>query len=494
MRLVLLAGLILLAMPLQAQDHFLDASFGANGIVLDNPHVSPGSGGVINALLPLANGKLLAAGGYNGKAAVMRYTANGIPDNDFGMNGIYSGPNQSTANAMLIQPDGKIVIEGWGLHTNSMALTIRLNADGSPDNTFGLLGVVYTNFAFQTTDLGDALALQADGKIIIAGVYNTGFITLARLKPDGVVDSSFGLNGVTITNVAGKPTGVAVLPDGKIILGGDRVPQYQFIAMRFLSNGTADTSFNHTGLSATNVGDSYPVAHAFQLQSDGKVLVGGTGTFGNQGANFAVARFMQDGGIDPSYGHQGIATTDKNSGDDLRAMYLLPDGKLLVAGGTAPASNYIFAVARIDSTGNPDHSFGDDGWITTFLLDSNDYVYAVAAQPDGKAIFAGTVHNDVTTNDEIALARYNISANAVASLPNISFSTFLFPNPASGTLYADPSKHICDIVAYDLFGKSIHLSSSRDGAIDIHALSAGLYLFKIITEKASPIYQKITVR
>lgn len=495
MRIILLFYFLCYTTQLCGQPNFLDPTFGNNGIVLNNPAIQPGGGATIYTLMPLPDGKILAGGSYEGKACVIRYLPNGTIDNSFGQSGLYLGPNQSGINHIQLQPDGKIVAEGYAYPSNEVALTIRINNNGSADNSFGQSGIVYTNFAFQTTDEGLALALQPDGKIVFIGTYNASFITLARLMPNGSLDSTFGNNGILITNIPGKGRGISLLPDGRIVIGGTQVPQGRFIAMRFLPSGTLDTTYNHSGLAFTPVGDAYAFARAFCLQPDGKALVGGSGSFGNEGSNFAVARFMQDGSVDTAYGSMGIASIDKNPDDELLAMYLLPDGKLLAAGATAAASDYIFATSRIDSIGKTDSSFGGEGWIITPLLGNADYVRTLAIQPDGKVIAGGDAHDNIAMTHELAMVRYNIAANPVTNA-TVSAVPYLFPVPARNRLYITPStEDIHDISALNIAGgRKRKLAIQSGGIIDINILPAGVYLFEINREHKATIYQKISIQ
>ncbi|MCS6926252.1 MAG: delta-60 repeat domain-containing protein [Candidatus Binatia bacterium] len=162
--------------------------------------------------------------------------------------------------------------------------------------------------------MASALVLQADGKIVVAGHAAGGFV-LVRYQPDGSLDPSFGTGGTVTTAISGTgdfASALAVQADGKLVVAGyvSMAPQYSIALLRYNPDGTLDTAFGENGKVTT--GDSH-VASGLALQADGKIVV--AGSF-NDGANneFLLLRYDPDGGLDPTFGIDGKVTTRMSSG------------------------------------------------------------------------------------------------------------------------------------------------------------------------------------
>ena len=277
---------------------------------------------------------------------------------------------------------------------------------GSLDTTFGTDGKVTTNFS--ADDSGNAVALQPDGKIVVAGYTNTNF-AVARYNADGTLDTTFDSDGKVTTAIgSGTDKGYALglQPDGKIVVAGEshNGTDKDFALARYNANGTLDNTFGtvdsgqtRLGYATTTIGSADDVAYGLALQPDGKIVLAGQS---NNGSNldFALARYNANGTLDTSFGTGGKVTTAFGNGiDSISAVALQPDGKIVVAGYT----NTDFALARYNANGSLDTSFSNDGKVTTDLGTAFDAVYAVALQPDGKIVAAGEILT------AFGLARYN---------------------------------------------------------------------------------------
>jgi uncharacterized delta-60 repeat protein len=311
------------------------------------------------------------------------------------------------AQALVIQPDGKIVVAGTS-RGGDFALA-RYNLDGSLDFSFGAGGRVLTDDVSGTGsfDQGRALALQADGKIVVAG--RSGFdFALARYNPDGSLDASFGVGGRVRTDFTGTGTfeevanALAIQPDGKIVLAGTAdepgPPDFEFALARYNPDGSLDASFGVGGLVLTDVNgaDGFDDASGLAIQPDGKIVVAGTLEVGG-GSDFALARYNPDGSLDPSFGVGGRVFTDvSGTGRFTRAeaLALQADGKMVVAG----SSGSDFVLARYNPDGTVDAAFGVGGRVVT---DVSGQANALAIQPGGQIVVAGRSGTD------FALARYN---------------------------------------------------------------------------------------
>ena len=318
---------------------------------------------------------------------------------------IASSPAGDLGNAILVQPDGKIVVAGLsdqGITLSDFALA-RYNSDGSLDTAFDADGKVTTDFG--GNDIGSAVVLQPDGNLVVVGsnlnAFNDDF-ALARYNSDGSLDTSFDVDGKVTTDIGGSDdagAGVVLQPDGKIIVAGSSFNGVDddFALARYNSDGSLDTTFDADGKVNTDFGGSFDAGAAVVLQPDGKLVVAGTSN-----SNFALARYNVDGSLDTAFDADGKVTTDFASGLDLGFdMALQPDGELVVAGSSSMGGNEDFALARYNNDGSLDTTFDADGKVTTDFGSSFDRGFAVVLQLDSKIIVAGD------NNSDFALARYN---------------------------------------------------------------------------------------
>jgi uncharacterized delta-60 repeat protein len=321
--------------------------------------------------------------------------------------------------SVAIQTDGKILVAGSS--GNDFAL-VRYNTDGSLDSSFG--GVI-TDFG-GGSDYGYSVTLQKDGKILVAGTGNGNF-ALARYNTDGSLDSSFDGDGKVTTDFSGNGQSVTVQIDGKILVAG--TSGSNFAVARYNTNGSLDTSFDGDGKVTTDFGGS-DYGYSITMQTNGKILVAGT-----NGYDSAVARYNTDGNLDTSFDGDGKVTTDFSGGywdggDYGYSVTIQTDGKILVAGVSRhDFGNNYFAVVRYNADGSLDTSFGGDGEVTDF--DSyDDYGYSVTVQTDGKILVAGGNGSD------FILARYNTNGSLDASFDGDGKITTDFGNYSSDSGYS----------------------------------------------------------
>ncbi len=279
---------------------------------------------------------------------------------------------------------------------------VALAAPGDLDPSFGTGGTVITSFG--GTDVASAVVIQPDGKLVVAGRTNIAGNTvfaLARYNPNGSLDPAFGTGGLVTTDFGStdQAFAVALQADGKIVTAGRRGSDV--IVARYNADGSQDTLFGSNGRVITNFGAT-ELALALVLQPDGKIVVAGRTNKPTPNGNFdfALARYESTGTVDITFGTAGLVTTDfGGSVDRAFAMALQPDGKLVVAGD----SDANFALARYNSDGSLDSSFGAGGKVVT-SFGGTDQASAVILQPDGKIVVAG--QTDTGVSIDFALARY----------------------------------------------------------------------------------------
>ena len=257
-----------------------------------------------------------------------------------------------------------------------------------------------------------AVAVQPDGKILVGGTAN-GVIGLARLNNDGTYDTNFAGKGKVLFSLEGSPqaNALALLPGGSFLVGGSVTinGQDSVLLARFLSNGTLDTSFGSTGVMTTAVGTNNAFAQALRLQSDGKILVGGQTRLSGQEA-YLVMRYLSNGTLDTSWNGTGAnVAAIGSSGDSLAGITVLPDGKIAAGGGSGfETGSAKFSMIRYLTNGTLDNSFGSFGrWAFNVGPGNRDVGLAFFGQPDGKLIMSGYAINSAGTDADIAIARLN---------------------------------------------------------------------------------------
>jgi uncharacterized delta-60 repeat protein len=346
----------------------------------------------------------------------------GALDASFGSGGIVTtaiGNQSALAAAVALQPDGRIVAAGsagdFDRGRRFFALA-RYRPNGSPDRSFGSHGTVTTAIG-SIQDGAGAVALQRDGKIVVAGSSalppgDLAEFALARYRANGTLDASFGSNGRVTTAIGDGPQdyayGVAVQADGKIVVAGSSRSgaQQVFTLARYKTNGTLDPSFGSGGTVTTAIG-IYAAASAVTLQPDAKIVVAGTTSDGAQ-ARFALARYEGNGTLDPSFGSAGTVTTAIGIRDDgASSLVLQPDGRIVAAGHSLSDPQYtFFALARYDANGALDARFGSGGTVTTAIGSDWAFAYGLARQANGKLVAAGFSSPAGIPRSALTLARY----------------------------------------------------------------------------------------
>ncbi len=381
----------------------LDTSFDGDG-KLTTP--IRGTDLVVSVVIQ-TDGRIVSAGtsgiGLGPDFALVRYETNGSLDASFGSGGIVTsdlGGGVSTAQAVAVQSDGKIVAVGTvGSTSQADFVIIRYNANGSHDPSFSDDGLVKTDIQ-GSGDNAFAVAVQADGKIVVAGRGSNGvtdFFALARYNTDGSLDPSFDGDGKLATGVGGISLAyaLAIQPDGKIVAGGitSNGTNFDFALVRYNTNGSLDTSFNGSGIVTTAFAGSDDEAYALAIQPDGKIVAVGSTYVGSTGSgyDFAAARYNANGTLDSSFDGDGRVTTSMfTTREGANGVAVQQDGKIIVAGLTNINGTTVddFGLVRYNTNGSLDFSFDGDGKLTTDVSGS-DFANAIAIQSDGKILAAG---------------------------------------------------------------------------------------------------------
>jgi uncharacterized delta-60 repeat protein len=320
----------------------------------------------------------------------------------------------------VVQPDGKIVVAGWGTGgINEDLLVVRFSRDGFLDSSFGTGGFFRYNASGNVNDRGLGAALQPDGKILVTGYATVKGspkrdVIVLRLDTNGALDVTFGTGGVFLYNGAGNGTdigfGVAVQGDNRILIARESgtASSQDGLLLRLMPDGSLDTSFANNGVLLFN-GQANDLDRFFGVrqQKDGKIVA--FGAVAKAGKSDAlIVRLLQNGELDASFGSGGVVTYDGPQGqnDYANDLALQPDGKIVITGAVGTAESFGAFIARYHPDGKPDSGFGTGGVVIyRSPADLYFYGYSIAVQADGKLLVAGTGSNGL--NNDIFVMRLN---------------------------------------------------------------------------------------
>ncbi len=375
----------------------LDSTFGSNGLVIDSFfHTEHDE---ILSMLLQPDGKIIAIGRSDSfttfSISVARYLPNGLHDSSFATNGQLLLPQATygSAIAAALQPDGKIIIAG---SHNGFGL-LRLTSNGIIDNNFGTNGFVSMFIGTANYGGGQAVAVQADGKILIGGssYHNTFYwAAIGRFNIDGSIDNSFGTNGIAEYSMRGyydEINCIVIQPDGKIICSGNSTINASggnpattaFMILRLDTTGQMDNTFNSTGQLIKSIGNRTDKCYQSILQNDGKIIVGGYSTNANINIDFAVCRLLANGTDDNTFGGNGFVTSNinqnsSNFNDYGQSMCMQPDGKIVLAGYSVLSGFGNFSAMRFLNTnvvGITSPNKNTSAWISLYPNPSRDIIY-----------------------------------------------------------------------------------------------------------------------
>lgn len=410
-KLLLLLGFccasILAPIEVRAASGDLDRSFGDAGIWY------PEASATTYSLAIQADDKVLAGGqcfapGFGTHFCVIRHLTNGSADVTFGFNAraYYPiGSGSSNIQKLKVLPDGKILAVGYtdvydpapGQGHFYQVAVVRYNANGTLDQTFNGDGI-YTNpvAGFYGTQAFDVV-VQPDGKIVVIGTGgdNSGRLVALRLDPDGFPDNSFGTNGIVdlwqgFVGVAPRTVSAVLQPDGKILIAGNSAFAMRYMVIRLTSTGALDPTFASNGIVGFNIGPSTgDMVRRVVLLPEGKILVAGSSQPNSGSWVVLLARITSNGALDSTFGANGIVLSNLAPGSHtfLDDILLQQDGKIVVAGSLGISGNVQAVSARYRADGGVDTQYGDKGQLRVPL--EGNFV-SVVRQSDGKLVFGGT--------------------------------------------------------------------------------------------------------
>lgn len=417
----------LMSLPVWASEGVLDTTFHSpDGYVLWDG----GSGYDRGRDIALQqDGKIVVTGymtnGTDDDLMVIRFNKDGTLDAGFGTNGayIYDGGNgNDVAYAIAVQSDNRILVAGDSSNgLDSDVIVLRLDTDGNQDPNFGSNGI-YTYDSGNGYDSVLDLLVQSDGSIVMCGYRSNGTdndILVMRLNANGVLDTTFGANGVAIYdggNSHDSALRLTVQNDGKILLTGTshNGSDNDIIIARFNANGTLDTSFGTGGIVLYDGGD-YDRGYGIDTNSNGNILVTGVRTKPDPNItdyDIPVICFDSNGNLDTSFGNNGIALFDGGNREECYSLIVQNDDTILVAGhsgnSAAGPSDWSLVVLKYNPDGTLDTTFGSNGVYQYNPTDNTEWGYGLALQTDGKIVVTGQAHNG--TDDDVIILRLTNSA------------------------------------------------------------------------------------
>ncbi|MBL7889262.1 MAG: T9SS type A sorting domain-containing protein [Bacteroidia bacterium] len=476
----------------------------------------------------------------------------GSLDPTFGTGGKVLTPisgGDAKAYGISIQTDGKIVISGYSTDgtTGKNFATLRYNSDGSLDTSFGNNGMAINDLQTGSDDVAYSVAIQSDGKIVVGGSSDNGFdknAAIIRYKTDGTVDSTFGINGIVLTDFDNNQQDeIKVVRihavTGNIIVGGSSVISSSLakpVIARYLSNGTIDSTFNSTGIRllwiATNDNNRSFSLEDLEVVSTGKISATGwrknvstsisseywacrvlsNGAMDNTFSTDGVLAYADAGGS--SYGHALLLNSNQDlilagtrsylgdntyrflkinqdgtipatstffnitSGIDIAyAIEEDVNGKYVMAGSTGTSTSRAFTILRMSNTAVLDNTFNGSGIVNTvFGSNQMNECFDVAIQTDNKIVAIGYSGTD------IALARYLGNDIATSITENNTSSIAVYPNPVNDALMIEMS-HTDINSSYqiiDVTGKVWMQGSIKNKftSIEVKNLPNGIYFLR----------------
>lgn len=342
---------------------------------------------------------------------VRRYTSGGALDTAYGSGGsvtLFAGTGINRLYDVALDGDDQAVLAGRAAVAVTSkgktkyevrAAVARLTTSGALDGSFGSGGTVTLAVPGAAATEARAVAVQADGKLVVAGtatftskVRGTGTISdpavfVARFTAAGALDSSFGSSGVRVNDLSSGTAfewvyrgSIALQSDGGIVVGCEQANGGFWTLVRFTTSGAIDTAF----------GEVNGADRLRKIAVDGSDRIVCFGMRGlNETARMVVARYTASGAFDTTFGASGVRVIDTGELGSATCGAVQADGKVLVAGHVGSTSAYDAVVVRLNADGSDDTTYGTGGVGARVDLTNEDHCEGLALDPSGRAVIAG---------------------------------------------------------------------------------------------------------
>jgi uncharacterized delta-60 repeat protein len=372
----------------------LVSSFGTSGVAVQSVgHAAVEAGD----MTVQDDGGVIWVGSTRNKASVARIKPDGRPDEQFGDRGrviFDSAGGTQKLNAVRMLPDGRIMAVGF-YHTDvqlSGLMLVRLLPDGAPDSTFNGTGVLISTIG----DAGKAMVIQPDGKILVSGYDRYGFTSfIARFLPDGTLDSDFADNGVrrfALNYRSISLNSIGLYPDGRIVGCGLAVDQngYDAVLVRLNEDGSNDTAFGVDGMVTTGTVQDDDVHNSLAITPDGKIVTGG---FSGERwrTHSTISQYNENGTLNRRFGVGGRTILPLSEFDEIRSVFVQTDGSIVAAGSRYAANRQFMVVTRFLANGTPDRvNFGSNGTATVPFSENQADGNSITQDAAGNILVGGT--------------------------------------------------------------------------------------------------------
>ncbi|UPQ79012.1 T9SS type A sorting domain-containing protein [Flavobacterium azooxidireducens] len=420
-------------------------------------------------------------------SGLQRFNENGSLDSTFGSNGkIGLGFYLTEFGGLAVDNANNILICGNTPFESSFIL--RITPAGALDPTFGDQGITYLPEDFLNFNpIIKSIKIQSDNKIILGGGNSVNQIAdylLIRLNANGTLDNTFGNNGISqigLTNTYEMISSIEVLNDGKIIAIGlteeNYGNDYQAVILKFNTVGLLDPTFNGNGKFFTEKAVDFNTNGDIKVQNDGKIL----STFESLYDNFILYRLNSNGTLDNNFGSSGYVSTYV-TGDDKSAQihYNPTNQKITLIGTTITDEIGKFALTRYSGNGETDFSFGDSGQVITNF---GHFAQVISASPtsNGKLVVSGILYDDVAKDFDQIMAKYHLEESLSLNNPEV-INVQIYPNPVTETLFVRLKDESVanNYNITDMTGKVVlHGSLVVEQGIKVTDLANGVYFIAI---------------
>lgn len=455
------------------------------------------------------------------RAYAMRFLPNGDFDPDFGTDGIFIFELNFEAiiYKCLVDSEGRIVLAGATTDYNGYRLLLlRLNSDGTLDDSFGDGGVVEQQVSTAqqfSEDFAYGLNIDANDNILISGTSDDeNYIkrpVVVRFTSAGALDTNFGVNGVATIPVGEGSSSfndIEIQDDGKIIAGGNfgnTIFWGVLLLTRFNEDGSIDATFGDEGIVKYSYTDVTDKIENIVLRPDGKIITVGFAGSVNYNYNTLLGQFNADGSLDASFGEAGFVSEDVDNFDVADEVKLLADGSIIISGtsGEGPPNSVHLAVWKYNADGSPNLIFGENGFAQIELPNHYGLGYAMDIQADEKIIIGGQARSLAGAVNNFIVARLHHSTILSGIAANHSEANlFIYPNPASTSDYISIpiDRKVSSIEWYTMTGKLISYSTpvnfnnSKELIIDLPSeVLQGNYLLRVIYDDYSWSTTKLVI-
>jgi uncharacterized delta-60 repeat protein len=518
-----IAMLLGLSSSLTAQDASgdLDLTFNGTGeVVIDNGYLD-----LYQDVKMTSDGRIIAVGTtydatYAADIEVTLFKNDGTLDPEFGTGGVYRYHlgYETGAYACYVKEDGNILVAGYSMDDfgGFEMVLLQLTAKGVLDPAFGNGGVARYDYG-PGEDMPYGMAVQEDGMILLAGTIRDEAYNLVpaivRFTPEGILDTTFGNNGLAVIPVAfaeNEFAAVQVQKDGRIVAAGhigNDLTWFSLLMARFEADGSLDTTFADNGILNLNLGNVDDEFFDLRITSAGNIVATGfTTSQGDYNFHLLVMQFDQDGVPTPYFGNEGLVIWGETSYNVGYAMEVLADDKIVIAGssGDKAPGDSDWGIWKLNADGTLDPSFGNGGLVTTDGGQQFDEALGITVQDDGKLVAAGKFR--INDNINFAVARYlNELTVGVPEIPAAS-GISVSPNPVSRQSSVTVSVELTEqqqvsVQVINLAGKVVmekslgtHAAGMMTARVGLSPdISSGIYFLCVKGAKAPIAAEKIMV-